>query len=376
MHIVQITTTHPPHDVRVFYKIARTLLEAGNRVTLLQMFNGDADPYPGIEYEIIPRPGNRFKRVLAGRKLGPVALELKGDVYIIHDTEILSLAAFLSKREKKVIHDAMEPYPDFLAEKPWVPRILRPVVRKAAAIAEMRGSKNSDGLIVAMKENSERLKPSGKPILMLHNFPKIEDILEHRPPKENTVIYVGGVMRQRKGTEIASMSEHFAPGGLLEGWRLDIIGPIHFSNYGRKCREIAAPHIDKGYLKFPGVMEPYDKVLKMIESARFGLSLVEPTRNYSQIISTKIFDYMAKGTIPIATWLQSYEGLITDADGPVFIAPGDEAKVPSIIADLLKDGTAMRQRAETCLKSVREKFNWEQDAQYLPAFIEKIVGGD
>jgi len=375
MHIVQITTTHPPHDVRVFYKIARTLSEAGNKVTLLQLYNGVADPQPGIDFRILPRPHNRFKRVSVGRKLGPEAIKLDGDLYIIHDTEVLTLAKYLSKRGKKVIHDAMEPYPDFLAEKPWVPKILRPLVRKLAARAEMRDSKNCDGLLVAMKENVERLEPSGKPILTLHNFPMSADILDKPPQKENSVIYVGGIMRQRRGKEIASMASAFAPGGLLEGWQLDIIGPIHFSDYGRECRGIAAPHIDKGYLKFPGVMEPYSEVLKMIESARFGLSLVEPTRNYSQIVSTKIFDYMAKGTIPIATWLPSYENLITDADGPIFIAPGDEAKVPQIIADLAKDETAMRQRAETCLKSVREKFNWEQDAQHLPEFIERIVAG-
>ncbi len=374
MHIVQIVTTHPPFDVRVFYKISRTIIEAGHRVTMLMLYNGKADPYPGIEYDIVPRPDNRFMRVYVGRRLGKRALALDGDIYIIHDTEVLDLAKYLSKHGKKVIHDAMEPYPFYLSEKRWVPDILRGAVRKFIAKKEWDGVEACDGLIVAMKENIERLEDTGTPILMLHNFPRGEDILDEIPPKTDTIIYVGGLMKSRKGIEILGMAEHFAPGGLFDGWRLEVIGPCFDGVYGKACMKVAENHMGKGYLKFPRKLEPYADVLKMMESARFGLSLVEPTPNYSRIVSTKVFDYMAKGTVPIATWLPSYEGLITEADGPVFIAPGDEPKVPQIIADLARDDVAMRQRAETCLKSVREKFTWETDAQFLPEFLDRIAG--
>lgn len=374
MHVVQIVSTHPPFDVRVFYKISRTIIEAGHNVTMLLLYNGKADPYPGIKYEIVPRPTNRFRRVIVGRRLGKKALELDGDLYIIHDTEIINLASWLSKRGKKVIHDAMEPYPDFLAEKRWVPHVFKNIVRKLAAKAEWNGVKVSDGLIVAMESNVDRLKGTGTPILMLHNFPRINDILPEIPPKTNTVIYVGGLMKTRCGVEILKMAKHFTSGEILDGWRLEVIGPVQYKQYDRQCMEVVRDHLDKCYLTFPKKLEPYAKVLKMMETAKFGLSLVVPTRNYSQIVSTKVFDYMAKGTIPIATWLPSYEGLITDADGPIFIQAGDEDKVPQIIADLARDEEAMRQRAETCLKSVREKFNWEADAQYLPEFLERIAG--
>lgn len=374
MHIVQIVTTHPPFDVRVFYKISRTIIDSGHRVTMLMLYNGSADFNPGIEYEILPRPNNRFLRVYVGRRLGKRALEFDADLYIIHDTEVLNIAGYLSRHGKKVIHDAMETYPDYISEKPWVPNFLRSRVKKIVANSEMRGAKNCDGLIVAMRANEERLKPAGKPILTLHNFPFMSDILDEVPLKENIILYAGGLTRFRKIREILKLSNHLNSGGLLDGWKLKIIGPVFDDAYWLDCKEDLQIYNGNSQCEILDKLIPYTDVLSAVKKAKIGLSFLIPTEKYDKCISTKVFDYMAKGTIPIATWLSSYEGLVSDADGPIFIPAGDEDKVPQIIADLARDEDAMRQRAETCLKSVREKFNWEADAQHLPEFIERIAG--
>jgi glycosyltransferase involved in cell wall biosynthesis len=84
---------------------------------------------------------------------------------------------------------------------------------------------------------------------------------------------------------------------------------------------------------------------------------------------------MAKGTIPITTWLDAYDGILSESDGPIFVPHGQENRVVDIISDLIKDETAMAQRAETCMRAAREKFNWEKDAKIFPEFIEKIYKG-
>jgi len=373
MKVVILTSTHPPFDVRVFYKIARTIAEAGHDVTYLLMYNGEGESDSEVDFITIPRPKNRFMRVIKGRKLLKPALKLDADVYIINDTEILYLGKKLAKKGKKVVHDAMEPYPDFLAEKSWIPGFLKPLARRMATSAERRGCEKADGILVAMQENVDRLSCCNTPILTLHNYPRVEDILNDLPPKENSVIYVGGIMWARMGKEIVSMAKGFAPGGILDGWKLNVVGPIHYRGYGAECMDIAEKHRGKDYFNMSGKLEKYSNVLKMMTSARFGLSLVRPTRNYSQIVSSKVFDYMAKGTIPIATWLPSYKGLITEEAGPIFIQSGDEGKVPQIIADLAERPQEMRERALTCMRSVREKYNWEAEGRELPSFLENIV---
>jgi len=373
MRIVMLASTHPPTDARIFSKETATLVEAGHRVTILTMANGEFEASPGVEFELMPRPKNRFVRVLKGRELARRALELDADIYIIHDPEILYVGRWLARRGKKYIYDAHEPYPDFIAGKAWMPCILKPLARKAVAAEEMRGTENAAGIIVAMRENAERLAPSHRPILTLHNFPRKKNILKEPGPKENLVIYVGGIMDVRFGKEMISFAGAFASDGQVEGWRLEILGPIHSDKYRELCMRIAEPHRGSEYFHLPGEYVKYDIALQRIRSAKIGLSLVRPTRNYRQIVSSKVFDYMACGTVPIVTWLPSYEGLVSEADGPVFVAPGDEDRVPQIIAELAKDEAALRQRAERCIESCRTKFNWEIEGKELPGFLERLV---
>ncbi|MGC9314875.1 MAG: hypothetical protein ACP5G4_04495 [bacterium] len=374
MHIAMIASTHPPTDARVAYKEAGTLIDAGHRVSFLGLVNGEYPSHNRMEVHLLPRPKNRFLRVLKGKKLARKALEIDADAYIIHDTEVLYIAKRLAAKGKTIIHDAHEPYPDFIAEKGWVPALIKPITKRIVAKMEMTGVKNCAGIIVAMKANEERLRSAQKPILRLHNYPLMTDALAELPPKENLILYVGGLLRVRKIRELLLLSENVGTPGILESWKMKIIGPVLDLELWKSCQVEAKRFRENKNCELVDKRLPYGKIMAEIEAAKIGLSFLIPTEKYDKCISTKVFDYMAKGTIPIATWLSSYEGLITDADGPIFIPAGDEDKVPQIIADLVRDENAMRQRAETCLRSVREKFNWEADAQHLPEFIERITG--
>ncbi|MCK5833658.1 glycosyltransferase [bacterium] len=375
MHIAMVASVHPPNDARIFAKETKTLVDAGHRVTVLTLANGDFTPGFGVEFVVLPRPKNRFKRVLSAKKIFRAAIALDADLYIIHDPEILRVGRWLRKHGKKYIFDAHEPYPDFIAEKAWVPKPFKGLVKRLVAWEEMRGAKASSGIITAMRENAERLAPAGKPTIVLHNYPRIDAVPEKIPEKENTIIYVGVVMAVRFGAEMLKMAEHLAPGAVLDGWKLQVLGPVYGDGYLERCRKAAGDLIDDKRLYFPEKFIAYDGAMKMIERAKIGLSFIVPTRKYNQCLSSKIFDYMAKGTIPITTWLDAYKGIVSEADGPVFVPHGQENRVVEIIADLIKDETAIAQRAETCMRAARKKFNWEKDAREFPEFIEKIYKG-
>ena len=372
MHIVMLSSVHPPFDARIHKHESRTLVEAGHRVTVLAMANGD---YPssdeGIELDVIPRPKNRFVRALSAKKLLRRALQLDADLYIIHDPEIIRIGKALNRAGKPFIYDAHEPYPDFIAEKAWVPKPFKGLVKRLIAAEEMRGAKNAIAIIAAMRENAERLAPANRPTIILHNYPRIADVSEKMPEKDNTIIYVGVVMKVRFGAEMLAMAKDLAPKAALDGWKLQVLGPVYGKGYLERCREAAGEHLDKDYLDFPEKFVPYPKAMTMVERAKIGLSFIVPTKKYNQCLSSKIFDYMAKGTVPITTWLDAYDGILSEADGPIFVPHGQESRAAQIIADLARDPNALEQRAIQCIKSAREKFNWEKDAAEFPQFIEK-----
>ncbi|HHS51200.1 MAG TPA: hypothetical protein ENN07_08815 [candidate division Zixibacteria bacterium] len=376
MRIAMLTSTHPPLDVRIYHKEAVDLANEGHDVHIIAMSNDAPPNETGINFTLLPLYQNRFRRVLASFLFKRAALALDADVYVIHDPEILHVGRWLKKHGKPFIFDAFEPYPDFIAEKDWVPRPLKGIVKKLVACEEMRGAKASSGIISAMRENDERLSPAGKPSMVLHNYPRIGAAVEELPPKDNTIIFVGVVMAVRFGAEMLSLSRHLADGGALDGWKLQILGPVYGNGYLEECRESAGDFIDSERLYFPEKFVPYCEALSMMERAKIGLSFIVPTKKYNQCLSGKIFDYMAKGTIPITTWLDAYDGIVSDADGPIFVEGFDERRIVEIIRELSADKDAMRQRAEACIRSVREKFNWERDARDFPAFVEKCARTD
>jgi len=368
MKAVFITSTHEPDDPRIFYKESRTLVEAGWDVTILAMSNKKCDQQFGVKLAIVPKPKNRYARVISARRLKKIALDLDADVYVICDAEIVSVGRWLARNGKKFFYDALEPYPDFIAEKDWVLKPFKPLVKKLVANEELRGARASSGIIVAMRENAERLKTAKKPTLTLHNFPRIQDAEQELPVKEDSIVYSGIIMPVRFGAEMLMLGEHTKKGGALEGWKMEILGSVHGEEYLKKCMGIAEQY--KENIFFPGKFVPYKEAMERMKRAKFGLSLIQPTKKYDQCISGKIFDYMAKGTIPIATWLSAYDGIVSEADGPVFISPGSEKKIANIIAELVRDENALKQRAQRCIESVRNKFNWEKEAKDLVKFLE------
>jgi len=184
------------------------------------------------------------------------------------------------------------------------------------------------------------------------------------------IIYVGGIMRERFGLEMIEMAKSFASGEILDGYKLEILGPVFDPEYARRCSAEADKH--RGYLHYSGAYIDYKLALERMKKALIGISLIVPTPKYNRTLSSKVFDYMACGAVPVTTWLSPYEGLISENDGPVFIRPGEEKHIQNILADLLKDPIALRQRAELCLKSAREKFNWEPEGKELLKFISKF----
>ncbi len=373
MRIAMLTSTHSPLDPRIYHKEALDLAAAGHEVTIIASARQMPEEEPQVEFKILSPYKNRFLRVLAGSRFKRAALECDADLYIIYDPEILRVGRWLRKRGKPFIFDALEPYPDFIAEKDWVPAPFKGIVKRLIAWEEMRGAKASTGIISAMRENDERLAPAGKPSIILHNYPRRDAVAEGLPEKENSIIYVGVVMAVRFGEQMLGLSSYLAEGQPLDNWKLQILGPVYGEGYLERCRRAAGRLIDTEKILFPAEFVPYRQALAYIARARIGLSFIVPTRKYNQCLSGKIFDYMAKGTVPITTWLDAYKGIVSEADGPIFVKPGDEAKVPFIIAELTEDESALSQRAERCISSVREKFNWEADAKGFPQFIEKIL---
>ena len=90
-----LTSVHPPFDVRIFHKEAVTLVKAGYEVVLIAQHDKE-EIVDGVRIISLKKPANRIARMTktvwsAFRK----ALQIKADVYHLHDPELLPIGFFL-----------------------------------------------------------------------------------------------------------------------------------------------------------------------------------------------------------------------------------------------------------------------------------------
>lgn len=128
MKICHITTVHPAHDARIFYRMCAGLAAKGHEVTLIA-----SAPFAG-EFGVRSSPWN--KRIAPAGRISRIILALRAalaenaDIYHFHDPELISLglALKLLRPSKIVVYDVHEDYPSMMLEKYWIPQPIRPLI--------------------------------------------------------------------------------------------------------------------------------------------------------------------------------------------------------------------------------------------------------
>ena len=105
-----LTTVHQPFDTRIFYKEAKTLVQAGYDVTLIAQYNKN-EIVDGVKIIALPKPKNRFVRIfgLTWRTFY-LAFCQCANIYHFHDPELILICILLKLKGAKIIYDVHEDY--------------------------------------------------------------------------------------------------------------------------------------------------------------------------------------------------------------------------------------------------------------------------
>lgn len=217
MKICHMTSAHPQEDIRIFHKECVSLASAGYetyQISCGETYDKFGIHLIGVGAQQKSRKGRMIK---SAKKVYQAAVALDADVYHFHDPELLPYGLKLKQAGNKVIFDSHEDVPAQIMDKTWIPKLLRRVVSGVYKAYETYVVKHLDAVVAATPHIAESFKGRCKKVVVINNYPKLDDIKFHETPfkeREAIVCYAGGIDELR-GEQIMIEAMKDADGQLI-----------------------------------------------------------------------------------------------------------------------------------------------------------------
>jgi len=363
--VCQITSVHPPLDIRVFYKMSKSLAKAGYDVTLIAT-NPELEVIEGVRIVPFPVYKNRFKRLLLSPfKMFSLAMKEKAAIYHFHDPELMVTGFLLKLCGKKVIYDVHEDYTKEIFDKYWLKyRSLRKIVSLIYKCIEILFTRLCITKVVAVTTDIAAKFPRKKTVVV-KNFADLELIASAKPKAEKKekpiIIYVGGLYRAKGILETVQAI------GLTQGKaELWLLGKWGEPGLKEECMRTDGWR----YTRYKGVFKP-EEVYSYLKIADIAISTQYPVDNFLTALPVKFFEYMACSLPMIISafpfWVEMF-GQCT-----LFVDPYKPGEIADKIRYLLENPEKGRELGQKGYRLVAEKYNWKSEEKKLLSVYNEML---
>ncbi|KJR45700.1 glycosyl transferase, group 1 [Desulfosporosinus sp. I2] len=371
MKVCILTTAHSPFDERIFHKEAKSLAEAGYEVVIIAPYE-KSEQKEGIRIQAVPPLSSRMDRIWRLKSLYKLALHESADIYHFHDPDLIPVALWLSRKQRKpVVYDVHEYYGDSLLTRYWVPRPLRKIVARTVDRFEKWSARSFAGIITVnshMAELFHRVNPEGE---ILHNYPLLRQFNFSRPEKLKppVLLYLGGINRER-GLEVIlramTQVRKKYPEAVCE-----LVGPVDTMDMGPEFSDLS-PWLERGNVRLRGKV-PYEQVPEILAQSSIALVPLLPTLNYLKAIPVKLLEYMAAGLPVIGSQFGYIEEIIAKNQCGLLAKPGDPESLSQAICTLLEDPEKALDYGQKGWDAFHREYTWEKEQRKLLELYERIL---
>ena len=363
-----LTSVHSAFDVRVFYKEAKTLADAGYEVVLIAP-HSQGLRVSGVNIRAIPLPASRWRRML----LVPLsilkrAIAEKADVYHLHDPELVPLGFLLKMCGKKVIYDVHEDLQEDILTKEHLPGFLRKPIAAICNALEKRLSRGFDAILPATEMIAGKFGRS-RNVVVIRNFPRLSEFAPKmqgsRPRAGFLCVYTGGLTDVRG---ISLLVEAIGDLDDLPDAKLVLIGKFESDEFERRLR------MQPGFRKseFMGWID-HRRIPEVLSAVDVGLVCLLPIPQFVVSLPIKLFEYMAAGLPVIASNFPLWREIVESSGCGICVDSRNPREIADAIRYLYRHPEERLAMGEKGCRAVREKYNWEEEGRRLLNVYQEVL---
>lgn len=360
MRVVHLSTVHPRRDTRVFRKECRSIAKAGIETYLVVGDGLGEELLEGVCIIGTKKSPNRLHRMTIGAaRVFKRGVSLQGQIYHIHDPELLTVGLALKFAGKKVVFDSHENVPSQIALKAYIPKLIRPLVAGFYRRLERVILRRLDGVVTATAQQALEYCQLGVAVVSVENFADVDSFSQvERNYDKIKMFHAGAITVARGGENMIRLSKALGDRG-----ELVLAGVI---------RDGITISPDQN-LRYLGVVDMQD-LMGEYEKCNAGLILYNDVGQYGGATAVKLYEYMAAGVPVIVPSHGDWPRMIADVGCGVAVDVTDVDDQLRAIDWLRSHPSEAREMGLRGRRYVVRESNWNNAFEKLKALYLDIGG--
>ena len=357
--IIHLTSAHSRYDTRIFLKICSSLAKNENFLVSLVVADGKSNEIKNNVniLDVGAKIGGRFSRMTKTvKKVFEKAKELDGDIYHLHDPELIPVGLRLKELGKKVVFDAHEDLPKQLLGKPYLNKLVKILFSTGFEIYEKYACKKFDFIITATPSIKDKFLSINKNCLDINNFPILGELSNETQwsEKKDEVCYVGGITQIRGIKEVVKSME------LTINVKLNLVGAFS---------EKAVKEEAKSYSGWNKVNElgflGRSEVADVMSHSKAGIVTYYPLPNHIDAQPNKMFEYMSAGLPIITSNFPLWKEIVEGNKCGICVNPLEPKEIAEAIEYIMNQSQEAEEMGTNGKKAILEKYNWGVEEEKL-----------